>query len=111
MTGHDCSVVKLKQVQSKKQPPPVVRKVWVPKKKVVPQGPTTLVTPMASQALTHSGADGGWRVATKKSKNKGIPVSTDNYFSALDEEATDEEGEGSEEEDVQVDEEDIPPDL
>lgn len=41
--------------------------------------------------MSHSGADARWMVATKKIRNKGIPVSTGNRFSVLDEEASDEE--------------------
>lgn len=75
----------------------MVKKVWVPKKQqvVVNQAPTN-VTPSATPVnqampMTHFGADGGWRVATKRTKHKGVPVSTRNTFCTLVEDDTNED--------------------
>lgn len=75
--------------------------------------PTT-VTPSATPVnqampMTHSGVDAGWRVATKKTKHKGVPVSTNNSFCPLVEDDTDEESLEEESGDGEV--LGLPPDL
>ncbi|XP_056685384.1 uncharacterized protein [Spinacia oleracea] len=83
MPGHNCALAVKRRVEPQ-QKDTRVKKIWVPKK--------------------HQ----GWKVATKKSRNKGAPVSTTNHFGALDEEDTEEE-EGTHIVENIEDDEDIPP--
>ncbi|XP_021754907.1 uncharacterized protein LOC110720205 [Chenopodium quinoa] len=84
MPGHDCSFLgKPVQKPVTKQP---TKQIWVPKKQQQGQKPVPaqVATPEhQTLAVTQSGADFGWRVATKKSKNRGVPVSTSNVFDQL----------------------------
>lgn len=92
MPGHDCSGIVPRQKQAKEKDPPLVKKVWVQKKSPI-GAPTTRATPLVAlvhqaMPMSHSGVDVGWRVATKKTSNKGVLVSTGNHLSTLDEETS-----------------------
>ncbi|XP_056689965.1 uncharacterized protein [Spinacia oleracea] len=82
---------------------PQVKKVWVPKKTQVVV-PPPIVTPSATPLnqtvpLNQSGADAGWRVATKGARSRGVPTS--NTFFPLVEDDSDGE---SVEDDVELQE-------
>lgn len=95
MVGHDChnwpKVEKPKVYKPKAQQG---RKEWVPKKKVpvvseVPKLSLPVVTPQAHPAPT-SDDDAGWKLVTKKSKDKGKSVLAQpigNSFALLAQEA------------------------
>ena len=63
----------------------------VPKQPVV--APVAqMTTPLHfTVVVTYFGTDAEWRVATKKTRNRGVTATTDNHFSVLDEEVSDEE--------------------
>ncbi|XP_056697419.1 uncharacterized protein [Spinacia oleracea] len=96
MPGHNCDAVPVRKE------PPVVKKVWVPKKQQNKMTTTTVVvTPTATPVnqampMTHSRADAGWRVATKGTRS--VPIVTSNTFCPLVEDASDEELEEDEDE-------------
>ncbi|XP_056693089.1 uncharacterized protein [Spinacia oleracea] len=87
LPGHNCASVAKTQVQQASKPPQV-KKMWVPKKTTVP--PAVIVTPSAtplnqSLVVNQSGADAGWKVATKGARSRGVPVSHNNSFRPLNE--------------------------
>lgn len=95
MPGHNCATVT--QAPAVRKALLRVKKVWVPKRsQVVVNQLVTTITPTATQVnqvmyVTQSGADAGWKVATKRARHKGAPMSTSNTFFTLVEDDTDEE--------------------
>ncbi|XP_056685988.1 uncharacterized protein [Spinacia oleracea] len=92
MPGHNCEAVNYTHHQPTRKETQKVKKVWVPKKQqpVVAGAPTPASTPLNQPvAVTHSGADAGWRVATKSTRNRGVPVPTSNTFCTLVEDDSD----------------------